>query len=72
MASVLYDMGGAYRDAAASIVMNILEERPEHQEALFQYARIAYSRGMLGDAIRVLLRVLAQRPDATGVRCCPQ
>ena len=68
MARALYAMGGSYQDAASTIVMNILSGNPTHPQALALYAQIAAGQGMLQDAIRVLLRLLVQRPDSRAVR----
>ncbi|KAK9816213.1 hypothetical protein WJX74_009091 [Apatococcus lobatus] len=67
-ASALYSMGGAYQDAAATVVMNILQRAPDHWEALYLYAGIAADRGMPEDAVKVLLRLLVHDPEHSGVR----
>ncbi|KAK9812932.1 hypothetical protein WJX72_005941 [[Myrmecia] bisecta] len=68
MANVLYAMGDQYQNAAAAVVMSILERDQGHWEALYQYARIAMDRNLTADAISVFVRLLARRPDHTGVR----
>ena len=68
-AAALYSMGGAYQDAAATVVMNILQQSPDHWEGLYLYAGIAADRGMTEDAVRVLLRLLVHDPEHAGVRC---
>lgn len=67
-ASLLYEMGGACRDVAASLVMTVLEANEGHPGALFQYARIAQGRGMLEDATRVFLRLLVLDQDDSKVK----
>lgn len=67
-ASALYSMGGLYQDAAATVVMNILQRAPDHWEALYLYAGIAADRGMPQDAVKVLLRLLVEDSEHPGVR----
>ncbi len=67
-ARTLYSMGGAYQDAAATVVMNILQRLPDHWEALYLYAGIAADRRMIADAVKVLLRLLVHDPEHAGVR----
>ena len=55
-AEPLYALGA--KDAAVTLVMRVLDEDPALPEGLLQYARIAADRGMTGDAIRALLRLM--------------
>ena len=68
MASLLYSMGDQYKDAAASIVMGILEADEAHAGALFQYACIAQDRRLTQDATRVFLRLLVLNQDDSKVK----
>ena len=69
MVRALHAMGGAYREAAASVLTGLLEREPAHAGALAAYAGMAIERGMAGDAMHVLLSLLVRRPDDTDVRC---
>ena len=69
MVRTLHAMGGAYREAAASVLTGLLEREPAHAGALAAYAGMAIERGMAGDAMHVLLNLLVRRPDDTDVRC---
>ena len=68
MVEVLYKMGDSYREAAAKVVMDILQREEGHPGALFQYAAIANDRGLTEDAVRVLLRLLVLDPDNAKVK----
>ena len=69
MVRALHAMGGAYREAAASVITGLLEREPAHAGALAAYAGMAIERGMAADAMHVLLSLLVRRPDDTDVRC---
>lgn len=70
MASMLYGTGDPkYKEVAASLVMNILEADESQPEALFEYAVIAYDRGMIADATRVLLRLMVVGKDDAKIKC---
>ena len=61
-------MGGAHKDAAASLVMNILRSNDHHQSALVVYAKVATDVGMVRDAVQVLIRVLIRAPEDQEIR----
>ena len=65
---VLYNMGGVHRDAAATLIMNVLRSNDHHQNALIVYAKMASERGMVRDAVQVLIRVLIRAPDDQDIR----
>ena len=65
---VLYAMGGAHKDAAATMIMNVLRSNDHHQNALIVYAQMASEGGMVRDAVQVLIRVLIRAPDDQEIR----
>ena len=65
---VLYAMGGIHKDAAATLIMNVLRSNDHHQNALIVYASMASERGMVRDAVQVLIRVLIRAPDDQEIR----
>lgn len=65
---ILYAMGGAHKDAAASLIMNILRSNDHHQRALVVYAKVATDVGMVRDAVQVLIRVLIRAPEDQDIR----
>ncbi len=67
-AGILYDMGGQHREAAATVVMQLIHRDETNPDAQFHYARLALDRGMLRDGLRVLLRLLVLQPTDTDVR----
>lgn len=69
---ILYAMGGAHKDAAASLIMNILRSNDHHQNALVVYAKVATDVGMVRDAVQVLIRVLIRAPDDQDIRRAQQ
>lgn len=68
VAGVLFDMGGDHREAATALVMKLLQRDEANPRALYHYARIALDRGMVKDALLVLLRLLVNVPGDTHVR----
>lgn len=54
----LYAMGGHHQDHAAKIVMSVVGPDQTHFDGLLEYAKIAYDRGLLTDALHVLLRLV--------------
>ena len=65
---LLYTMGGVHKDAAATLIMNVLRSNDHHQNALIVYAKMASERGMVRDAVQVLIRVLIRAPDDQEIR----
>lgn len=65
---VLYAVGGVHKDAAATLIMNVLRSNDHHQSALIVYAKMASERGMVRDAVQVLIRVLIRAPDDQEIR----
>lgn len=69
-ARVLHRLDNSSTKAEASaIIMEVISKDSQNWEALYQYARVAKDREMTSDAIRVLLRLLVERPSHPGVRC---
>lgn len=52
----------AYKDAAASIVMEVLGRHEDQSDALSLYAQIAFDQGLVKDAVKVALRLLVRKP----------
>lgn len=65
---VLYLMGGSHKDTAAGLIMNVLRSNDHHQSGLIVYAKMASERGMVRDAVQVLIRVLIRAPDDQEIR----
>lgn len=68
-AQALAKLGGAYRDAAAALVAEVLRGKPEHEGALLEYVNIILGRGLVRDATRILLRLLVKSHGNALVRC---
>ena len=68
-ARALASLGGAYRDAAAATIAEVLRREPEHGGALLEYVRVVLARGLIRDATRILLRLLVRRHGDAAVRC---
>lgn len=60
LARALYAMGGYHKEHAARIVMSVIDPDQTHFEGLLEYAKIAYDRGLLADAVHVLLRLIVK------------
>lgn len=67
-AQTLYMCGEAYKHAAALLVYEALRADPEHAGALLEYVRIVLDRGLVTDAMRILLRLLVNSRERTTVR----
>ena len=67
-AQTLYVCGEAYKHAAALLVYEALRADPEHAGALLEYVRIVLDRGLVTDAMRILLRLLVNSRERTTVR----
>ena len=68
-AQALAKLGGAYRDAAAALVAEVLRGDPEHEGALLEYVIIILERGLIRNATRILLRLLVKSHGNAFVRC---
>ena len=68
---VLYLMDGSHKDTAAALIMNVLRSNHHHQNALIVYAKMASERGMVREAVQVLVRVLIRAPDDQEIRYMP-
>lgn len=68
-AQALAALGGAYKGAAALLVSEALRAEPEHAGALLEYVIIVLERGLVADALRILLRLLVRRHGDARVRC---
>ena len=67
-AQALTALGGAYKDAAALLVSEALRADPEHEGALLEYVVIILDRGLVSDALRILLRLLVKSHGDARVR----
>ena len=67
-AQTLCMCGGAYKHAAALLVYEALRADPGHAGALLEYVRIVLDRGLVTDAMRILLRLLVNSRERTTVR----
>ena len=70
-AQALAALGGAYRDAAALLVSEALRADPEHEGALLEYVAVVLDRGLVRDALRILLRLLVKSHGDARVRSAP-
>ena len=67
-ANAMYVMGGAWENTAVQLVMSVVEPERTHFEGLLLYAKIAYDRGLIEDAVRVLLRLIMQKQEHEDVK----
>ena len=67
-ANAMYAVGGAWENTAVQLVMTVVEPERTHFEGLLLYARIAYDRGLMEDAVRVLLRLIMQKQEHEDVK----
>lgn len=67
-AKALYHMKGQYADAAAQLVMSVLNTSEAHPAALQQYAAIAADQGLWADCVKVTLRLIVQQPHNNEVK----
>jgi hypothetical protein len=68
-ARALRALGGPYAEAAALLVLEALRGDPEHEGALLEYVITVLERGLVADALRILLRLLVRSHGNARVRC---
>lgn len=68
-ARALGELGAPYGEAAALLVSEALRGDPEHEGALLEYVVVVLGRGLVADALRILLRLLVRSHGNARVRC---
>eukprot|EP00210_Caulerpa_lentillifera_P000869 g840.t1 len=62
-ANSMYFLGGVWEAPSVQLVMSVVEPERTHFEGLLLYAKIALNRGLIQDAVRVLLRLIVQQKE---------